>query len=608
MTLADLNFTFDTSGLNDLKTEISNSLQITNYIEETPSIIVKDLNSIVDYFTNLFNTNLENFANDIKNYFDQQAINLKNEIEESLALDPNTVYNIHVTEANHALNSDKLEGKNLTEVISYIVTNYISPATVANALKFNNKTFNEVMTYIAENVKVSEAVNADTLNNMTYEAIKNDILSSIDLGNGVDLDLIKNKVENEWTAYKANDTLKFNGYDYNYWTNTIIPGIKVNNASNADKLENKSYNDIITSVNSIVSNQIAAIYETTDFANAVKTIKVNNATNADTATNALKFNGYNFNNFISYIESNAVVDEAVNASKFDNLSSTEWKTYISNQVLNLQNNLTSGTVIPAKAQEPVSINGILVENFDDHIKDIAKEEFTELTGDINATYLNGYDFDNLMKYIAENVKVDNATNADYATDAGNSAKLQGYDYNYIYNTIKSDTISQINNEGVLTLNPEVRVLDKFTQNFKFTSLYQILFPNDYLTLPDISAFNFSYQKQTIAYNNDGNVTEIKYFAFDSDNVLLFDNDDGTTTPIIDKQYVIQHEIYTYDNNKNITKIQKDFYLLVSLDDVNPYTKITFTYNYIYDDNGNLIEIDQDTPVFTGITADDLLTS
>jgi len=608
MTLADLNFTFDTSGLNDLKTEISNSLQITNYIEETPSIIVKDLNSIVDYFTNLFNTNLENFANDIKNYFDQQAINLKNEIEESLALDPNTVYNIHVTEANHALNSDKLEGKNLTEVISYIVTNYISPATVANALKFNNKTFNEVMTYIAENVKVSEAVNADTLNNMTYEAIKNDILSSIDLGNGVDLDLIKNKVENEWTAYKANDTLKFNGYDYNYWTNTIIPGIKVNNASNADKLENKSYNDIITSVNSIVSNQIAAIYETTDFANAVKTIKVNNATNADTATNALKFNGYNFNNFISYIESNAVVDEAVNASKFDNLSSTEWKTYISNQVLNLQNNLTSGTVIPAKAQEPVSINGILVENFDDHIKDIAKEEFTELTGDINATYLNGYDFDNLMKYIAENVKVDNATNADYATDAGNSAKLQGYDYNYIYDTIKSDTISQINNEGVLTLNPEVRVLDKFTQNFKFTSLYQILFPNDYLTLPDISAFNFSYQKQTIAYNNDGNVTEIKYFAFDSDNVLLFDNDDGTTTPIIDKQYVIQHEIYTYDNNKNITKIQKDFYLLVSLDDVNPYTKITFTYNYIYDDNGNLIEIDQDTPVFTGITADDLLTS
>ena len=82
LTLSDLNFTFDTTGIDDLKTEIANSLQITNYIEETPSISVNDLNNIVDYFSSIFNTNLENFANNMKNYFDQQGNNLKNEIKE----------------------------------------------------------------------------------------------------------------------------------------------------------------------------------------------------------------------------------------------------------------------------------------------------------------------------------------------------------------------------------------------------------------------------------------------------------------------------------------------------------------------------------------------
>jgi hypothetical protein len=630
LTLSDLNFTFDTTGIDDLKTEIANSLQITNYIEETPSILVNDLNNIVDYFSSIFNTNLENFANNMKNYFDQQGNNLKNEIKEDLALDPDTLYDIQVKKAqtaDKASDSDKLSGKTINDIITDIITNYVPSATVANSLKFNNKTFDEIMNYIANNVKVNSASNADTFNDMTYEAVKNDILNSISLEDNIDLDTVKSKVENDWTANKAKDTEKFNNYDYDYWVETIIPGIKVDNAINSDKLEGNSYNDIIASINTEISNQIANIYNTDNFSNAVKAIKVDNASNADAASNASKFNNYDLDGLISYIESNATVNEAINASKFDNLTSSEWKTYIQNEITTLQNNLTSGTVIPKQAQEPVTINGIDVSKFDDHINDLIDDKVSDITTNTNASKFNGYTFDDFIDYITENVKVDNATQADSATEASNANKLDNKTIDEIDNYIRANTISQINDEGVSTLNISIFNKDDFDTNLSFIYLYKTLFPNNTAVFPEISSFNFSYQKQTFTYDDNGNVTEIKYFAFDSDNILKFDSEDSeSTTPIIDIQYVIQHELYTYDDNGNIIKIQKDLYLLINIDDDSndnsddnsndnsndnsddkPYSKLTFIYNYIYDENNNLIQITQETPTLTKITKDDLLT-
>jgi len=608
MTLADLNFTYDTTGLDDLKTTINNSLTLSNSIEETPSILTSDLDDIVDYFSNNFETNLENFASDIKDYFDQQTINLKNEIENNLALDSSTIYDIHVQNAVHADNSDKFDGKTFNEVISYIVTNYISNATVANSLKFDGKTYNQVKSDIQTNVKVDNAANADKFNNMDYTTVKNDIISSISTSDGASLDVVQDKVENEWIAFKANDSIMFDGNDSDTWKTSIIPGIKVNNAVNADKLNNYSYNDLITSINTMIENQLSNFTSENTFINAVKEVKVDNATNADNANNALKFNNKTYTDMKNDIKTNLVVDEASNATSFANKTESDWKTYIQNEISGLQTDLTSGNVIPAKAVEVEKINGIDVSDFDDHIKNIADQEYTELTGDINAKYLNGYDFDNLMTYIQGNVKVDNATNADNATYATNASSSDNANTlsNKTYSTIEEEardlTVQYLQTNPLNIIDIDISTEDNFNINSSLLNIYEYFHPTNYFVIPDISKFLYGFARQTFSYNDNGNISEIKYFS--SSDLLTFN--DGTK--ITDDQYVIQHEIYSYDDNENISSIQKDFYLLISIIDDKPYTKVTFKQTITYDSNGNITEINNEAPVGVGIDSDSLLTS
>jgi len=602
MTLADLNFTYDISGLDDLKSKIANSLQISNYIEETPSIIINDLQDIVDYFSNNFTTNLENFTKNIKDYFDQQVLNLKNDIEQSLALDPNIIYDIHVTEADHAINADKLEGKTFNEIVSYIVTTYITPATVANALKFDGKTYSEILNDIQQKVKVNNAVNADKLNNMTYDDIKNDIISSIDLGNGVDLDLIQDKVENEWVAYKSKDTEAFGGDDKDTWINNIIPLIKVNNAVEADRLNGYTFNDIITSVNTIIENQLNNYIATDDFINSIKNIKVLSAFNADEAINSLRLNNYTFNDLMDYIADNVTISEALNSENFANLSKEDWEAYIQTQIQLFKNDLTTGNFIPAVSQEVLQINGIQVSEYDDHIREIVNDIFNDLTGEINATYLNGYNFNDLIAYIQQQVKVDNAANADKA-DIANIA-----DYAYNSKRLNNKTDIDIENEALnLVLNHyidnPVQVVDINIQNknyFEYNSslfyLFNYLNPTNQSVILDISSLNYGFKKQTFTYDDNGNITEIKYYT--SDDLIVFED---TNEAVYSQAYINQHELYTYDDNGNIITIEKNIYIPINYDENNPYTKITYKQSLSYDENGNVIEINNDNPVIQGVS-------
>ena len=588
MKLADLNYTYDPTNIDKLKTDISKSLDLSTYIEATPEIMVNDLNSMVDYFKDNFKTNLTEFATGIKKYFDNQAELLKEDVEKNLALNSNTTYDIHVTESNHATDADKLNNYSFEELISYIVSNYILPSTVANSLKFDGHTYKDMSKDIKENVKVDNASNADKLNNMNYDAIKNDILSNVKT-QGTDYDGIKDKVENTWVSYKSKDTNNFAGDDKNTWTSSIIPKIKVNHAVDADKLDGYSYNDLKSKMSNDVDTKINNLNNNSSFKNMIKGIKVDNASNADTANNAKKFNNYDFDDYNSYIKKHIKVNDASNADTLGNLNTNDWKSYIKNQVNDLQKDLTQGNVIPKKASEVEEINGVATSNYDTHINNLIDDKLNNYKNNTDAKKFNGYTFDEYNAYIKKNIKVDNASNADTAASAANSnnsLKLNGHTYNEVLSDATKSTLHQIDQNPL----DKINILLNNEKEFKYNStlLSALLYFNpqkNTIPLLDVSDIHSGFKKQEISYNDSGLISEVKYYT--SDDVMEFN--DGNKP--VDGAYINQREKYSYDKKNNIDKIDYELYLPVDvISNDKKYTKITYSKTFNYD-NGILTSID-----------------
>jgi len=420
LTLEDLGFEFDDSALNDVETQANNGIiKPDTVIVDTPVLINDFLKDIVDGLKNLFQSNLENLAADFDEWFTQKATDLKNEIEETLSLDPDTVYNIQVTHAQEADNSTKFNNKTYSEMVSDIYTNYISTATVANSLKFNGKTMDDYDNYIKTELKPL-ASDTEKAFGYDFDSLKATILADVSTsGGGVDLSTVQNNVENVWTAYKAKDSEKFDGKTSTDWQTNIIPNIKVNNAVNADKINNVDYDTLIESIDTMIQNHLSTSIssDNTDLINIIKNVKVTNASQADSAVNATKFDGNTSDDWKSIIIPTVKVNNASHADNSDKLggiTADGWQSKLDTLQSTIQTKVeTEWTAY--KAQTVLKINGIDVDKFDDHINDLISDALSGINDlNVDAKRFDGKTSEEWQTDIIPNIKVNNAAHADEA--------------------------------------------------------------------------------------------------------------------------------------------------------------------------------------------------
>jgi len=426
LTLEDIGFEFSQpENYEEYQNYFKDLIVPTTKLIEIPDKINNSLLKAYDYSSDLVETNIESIVESIGTFYNNKLDEIKSSIEENLALDPNTTYDIKTTKCEKADDSAKFNGKDETTFISNLQTNYIAPATVANAVKFANKTENEWKDVIAAST-VASANNAAKLENRDFATLKNEILNSVDTSSNITLDDVKHKVEDEWTAHKSADADKFAGDSKDDWIDTITK-TKVDNASDADTVGTKSFTDIQDEIDS----KITTFKSSDDFKNTVKTIKVDNAAKADSATKADdsdKFAGDSKDDWITTIVGTKVsnASNADNADKFGNETTDQWSakfTTLKNDIEDLVTLENGWTAYKAKTAEKVEyIGDTEVAKFDDHIKKIAgnvisESEFT----DIDASKLDGKTYDEIKTDIRDNVTVNNAknaTSAGYAKAAG----------------------------------------------------------------------------------------------------------------------------------------------------------------------------------------------
>jgi len=587
LTLDDLGFEFDDSTLSSVDEEVQNGIiKPSSTIVDTPVLINDFLKDLVDGLKNLFESNLENLAGDFDSWFAQKIEDLKNEIESTLSLDPDTLYDIYVTRAQKAEDSDKFNGKTYAQMVSDLYTNYISSATVTNSIKFNNKTMDDYNDYI-KNILKPHASDTDKAFGYDYDELKSTILSDVSSSSGgADLDTVKTKVENEWTAYKANDTIKFNGNDANTWINSIIPGIKVNNAVDSDKINGVSYDDLISSINSMISNYIEDVISSSndDLINIIKNTKVNNAVNADSASNANKFDNNDADTWKNTIIPAIRVDNAAyadNSGKLGGLTSDEWQSKLDTMESDIESNVKNSW-IAYKANEVLKINGIDVSDFDDHITQLIEDKLNDINSlEINATKFDDKTPDEWKTDIIPTIKVNNAVQADNADAATQASKAKLWcdetyttcytPYEYL-NFIKTNFSNIVNN-----------ISDNLSDNFNFISSIennyyifrkfyiikdtQLIFKENNNLMNENNAFDQSsflkdFSRKEYTYDDDGNLTQIDYYL----KYKVYDETDPDADPTIDEK-LIKQDNFEYDDSNNLTKITSTSFFYIFNEDI-----------------------------------------
>ncbi len=614
LTLEDLNFAFDDSDIQSLKDEIKNGLlKPTTIITDTPVIINDFLKDFITDTEKLFETNITNLAADFGDWFSKQTDQLKTDIENDLKLKSDVLYDIYVKHAKKADDSDKFNGKSYTDMVNDLYTNTITPATVANALKFNDYTMADYNLYIKKDLKPL-ASDTEKAFGYNYNDLKSQILSDIQTSSGgVSLSEVETKVENEWTAFQANDATKFNGLTANDWKTTIIPKIKVDNATNSDKLNNYDYNTIMSTVDTKINDKLTSyiLSTNTSFSDQVQKVKVDNATHADKADDSTKFDSHDSDYWKTTIIPGIKVDNAAyadNAGKFNGLTSTEWEAKISNCKSDVQSKVeTAWTAY--QANKVLYINGVETDKYDDHINSLIQDKLNNINDlSINATKFDGSTASDWKNTIIPAIKVTNATNADYATNTdyatkANYANFLSNEDNTEYYSF-SDYIDYIKNNfyKILTgFDSDIPNQYGFIQSFNddyfvknrldllvdkqlFIKINKELVPGAYS--PNV--FNFesffkNYSTKNYEYDDNGNLTKISFYI----KYRKYDENDTTKDPTIESK-LIKEKLFEYDDN-NISKITDNYYY-------NMFTLDSFTEDDLKNDDNwiNYIFIKEDT--------------
>ena len=576
LTLEDLGYEFKIPDT-DINDYLNNLITVYTKFTEIPEKLKNGFLFFNEYYDDLFTANLEDLADKFNTYYNNNIVILKEELTKSLSLDSDTIYDIHVKNAEEAKNAKKFNNKTYNEMITEIVSVYITPASVSNSLKFNNKTQDEYDNHIINDLKVKNATNADTLDGMDFTTIKNSILTDIsDSGgsDGVTLSEIKSKVEDTWTAHKAKDTEKFNGMSQSEYDNHIASDVKVDNAINAEKFNGTTYSDMITGVNTMIQNNIdtAISADNTDLINIIKNTKVLASENADSATlasNSLKFNNMTQSEYDNHIISSVKVNNAINADKFNGLSQTEWENKISDAKDDVISQVKT-SITAYKAQTVEKIGDYDVANYDDHIKDIAAGVVASSgDGSIDADTLQGYSYGDIITNVIA-TKVDNAVHADSADQADNLVDGEGTLYSigdiHIYSDNKIANLNDYStDEGkkffeYAPYNIGLGFIDNFTDTTN---------SDDEVALLSSDSIINGFKNKKFIYNDNNEISTIEYYTHDD--------------------YKFRRDDFEYDDG-NITKITIN---ISSKKDTNTGT-VVIENKFTYDDNGNITEITNST--------------
>jgi len=628
--LDDMNFQIQYPDT-DIESYLDNLITEDTLFIEIPAKVKDALSQFNGYYTDFIETNFETLAEAFEAYFDTKADQLKADIEANLALDPNKIYDIKTTRCETADNALKFNNKTYNEVISDIIVNYVTKTTVNNSLKFNNMTQDEWENHIINDLVVKTAENANKAFGMDYDTLKSDIISSVEVESGtIDLDAIQEKVENEWIAYKAQDSINFAGKSEVDWKDIIKTTI-VDKSLDTEAINGVSYDDLIASINNMINNYVSsAISENNnDLISLIENTKVKNAEYSDTSGNSYKFSGMDQSDWSNYIQTSIKVDNAShadNADLFAGMSSEDFE----NRLTSLKNQIESdveNSLIAYKARTVLEINGVAVEDFDDHIRDIAAQV---VSGDttIDADTLQGSSLEDIYNYVKSNIKVDEATHADSATYAENAAEaghasqadyaLVGFkDPGYVGGTIDFESffgeknffkylnVSLIDNlyrldetaiqEGVNLLAFNILknfILPIFMSNNDIknhTDIYEYdenleVYNFKQYSVPHPDNINNGYKTQKFYYDDNGNISKIEYYNF-------FDE-------------LFYYEEYTYNDNGDISDIKStlDITLILYKENIPLYDNtqydlkfsylIEITKTFTYDDNGNITQVDQ----------------
>jgi hypothetical protein len=497
-------------------------------------------------------------------------------------------------------------------MITDIMINHVTPATVKNTLNFNGYSFTVYNEYIQKNIKVNSATQADIAYGIDYSTLKNNILNSVEKGE-TDFTAIQDKVEKEWTSYLSKNALALNGYSFSDLETYIKKNIKIDQASTADTAFGKTLDDFKNYIKEQIDSSISNVFTDSDnslhdsLIDLITDTKVSNATNADNSTKFADKTEDDWNKVIINTKVNKAIyaDQADEVTYFGGLTSSQWDNKFSDLESSLKN-WTETKAIAYLANDVKNINGISIENFDDHIKDLATEVYEgETDSGINASKLEGRDTEALIDYLQTELIPDKATSSTYSMYVFDS--LDGEykfaddvirdnldnDPEMIYNTYQNYFYDKIFNSDV----SETRLKDFRDFRRDINSFMDIFHsPNikfwynnkgiQQLKIIDPDALIYSTNKKEYKYDEDGNLTSEIYYL-----LVTSKDDDGND---IDEYLNIIQKDYNYNDDGTVSTIEFTIYSYNETDEDDDGNEIigklkySMTRSFSYDDNGNLI--------------------
>ena len=575
MTLAELGFTYELGDYQSLIDVINAQITEDTFIKDTPEKISTILVDFLNYVQGNFETNFQVMADAFETYFNEQIINIKDEITSTLALDPDQLYNIQVQKALVADNALKFNDKTESEFIEFLISNFITTSTVNNAINYNGYSVDEFLQMLKTDFVPDLAYNTTLFDGKDYDTVKADIANSV-VQEDLDLGVVQNKVETEWIAFKAQDSDSLEGRGFTDLINTVIV-TKVNNAIEADTVGGYSYTEIVQTIDTVSNNNIVAFVNTNNqtFADIIKNIPVNYAANSGSADNALKLGGLTDGEWRDLIQA-TIVDMAADSEKLGGLTSDEWNNRILTSISKLQSDLLDGTLKVSNAITADKLGTLDFADFDSYIINLVESSGVTQTGTVeNATKFDGYTIDEFKINIIQPTQVNLATRAIAADSADDSTLAYGKTYDELakdFREINADywVPNLTTDENALNLGSKlVGFISTFfsqrTSNDVFTNIE--LFPN-------------SFKNYTISYiqSPDGMISLIDFIDY-------YDFNDQLRLS----------KSYTYNSDNTVQKIDIIFYLIDVSDEED--SSITFTHELVYDSNGNITTVNNVTPSF-----------
>jgi len=567
MTLAELGFTYELGDYQSLIDVINAQITEDTFIKDTPEKISTILVDFLNYVQGNFETNFQVMADAFETYFNEQIINIKDEITSTLALDPDQLYNIQVQKALVADNALKFNDKTESEFIEFLISNFITTSTVNNAVNYNGYSVDEFLQMLRTDLVPDLAHNTTLFDGKDYDTVKTDIANSV-AQEDLDLGVVQNKVETEWTSFKSHDSEALEGKSFTDLINTVI-ATKVNNAIEADTVGGYSYTEIVQTIDTVSNNNIAAFVNTNNqtFVDIVKNIPVNYAANAGSADNALKLGGLTDGEWRDLIQT-TIVDMAADSEKLGGLTSDEWNNRILTAISNLQSDLLDGTLKVSNAVTADKLGTLDFADFDSYVVNLVEESGVTQTGTVeNATKFDGYTLDSFKEEVIKKVKVNSSIEADNAYNSNNTTKFN----NKLYEEVLQDFFDRISPYWIpnSSIDPNliqtgIEIPSYISSGFSKRAGSDLFVEMD--ILPN------SFKNYTINYikSSDGFldlISSINYYDFNDFNFLI-------------KEYI-------YNQDNTIQKV--NFYWNVNNED-GTTSVATFTHEYVYDPNQNILNV------------------